>query len=109
MGDGTFAEQPPLTGGSTDQLEFKPCWGDLDGNGQVRLVRRTLCRLELGESSAVRCQGDVAREVCSPKEFPGIQDVIYFKRWAVSTARRYFCYRCREQWQGVRSYAVRSE
>lgn len=78
MGDGTFAELPPLAGRVPVSWSSSLAWADLDSNGHVDLYVAHYVDWSWQNHPQCAGQGDVAREVCSPKEFSGVQDVIYF-------------------------------
>ena len=78
LGDGTFESLAPLVTNAQNAWSSSLAWADLDYNGQLDLYVAHYVDWSWNKHPRCAGQGDVPREVCAPKEFAGIQDVVYF-------------------------------
>ncbi|MEZ6133686.1 MAG: CRTAC1 family protein [Pirellulaceae bacterium] len=79
QGDGTFQWLPPLTGrlGGGFSWSSSLAWADLDGNGLLDLYVANYVDWNWDNHPVCPGQGGVEREVCAPREFSALPDVVY--------------------------------
>lgn len=78
QGDGTFQEQGPWITDPQHPWSSGLAWADLDGDGHLDCY--VAHYVDWSWDNHVLCPGPsgVPREVCAPREFRGVTDVIYF-------------------------------
>lgn len=78
MGDGTFESLEPLVTNTQNAWSSSLAWADLDYNGHLDLYVAHYVDWSWKKHPICAGQGSVVREVCAPKEFAGMADVVYF-------------------------------
>lgn len=78
QGDGTFATLPSLITNHAVAWSSSLAWADLNNNAHLDLYVTHYVDWSWNNHPMCRGQGDVPREVCPPRDFSGISDVVYF-------------------------------
>ncbi len=78
LGDGTFETLDSLISSSENSWSSSLAWADFDGNGHLDLYVAHYVDWSWQNHPVCPGQGDVVREVCAPREFAALTDVIYF-------------------------------
>ncbi len=77
QGDGTFVGLEPIVTHPSNPWSSSLAWGDLDNNGHIDLYVAHYVDWNWEKHPVCAGQG-VPREVCAPREFSGLTDVVYF-------------------------------
>ncbi len=77
MGDGTFVPLESLITNTTQAWSSSLAWADLDNNGHLDLYVAHYVDWSWAKHPICPGQGGVEREVCAPREFAGMTDVVY--------------------------------
>lgn len=78
QGDGTFTALPSLITSDAVAWSSSLAWADLNNNAHLDLYVTHYVDWSWNNHPSCRGQGNVPREVCPPRDFSGISDVVYF-------------------------------
>lgn len=78
LGDGTFQEQAQTAGLVDTRWSSSAAWGDLNGDGNVDLYIAHYVDWSFANNPVCRGPGNSQPDVCPPRQFEGVDDVVYF-------------------------------
>ncbi len=80
QGDGTFREVAAVAGLTDSQWSSSAAWGDLNGDGNVDLYVAHYVDWSFANNPPCREPVGGRADVCPPRQFEGVDDVVYFSR-----------------------------